>query len=38
MSSDCGFSYYMTLESADDKIILESEQGGDWKLISITEK
>ena len=37
MSSDCGFSYYMTLEDADNKIILESKNGGDWKMISITE-
>lgn len=38
MSSDCGFSYYMTLENADNKIILEAKPGGDWKMISITEK
>jgi len=37
MSSDCGFSYYMTLEDADNKMILESKEGGDWKIISMTE-
>jgi len=38
MSCDSGFSYYMTLDNADNKIILEAKQGGDWKMVSITEK
>jgi len=35
LSGKKGFGYYMTLQTADNTIILESTEGDDWKIISI---
>jgi hypothetical protein len=35
MSNGEGFAYYVTLEDADNKVVLESKEGRDWTVISI---
>jgi len=35
MSGERGFGHYMTLQNADNVVILESTEGDDWKIISI---
>ena len=37
-SNKNGFSYYITLEDADNKFVLKSRSGGDWTLYSKQQK
>jgi hypothetical protein len=38
LSGKKGFSYYITLEDADEKVVLKSAAGSDWELYKKTEK